>query len=1362
MIHFSRRHYDLDVLRNRVLALLIIIYLSFALSVRAEYFRHLTLDDGLSHLSVMSISQDKIGRIWLGTREGINIYDGMSIHSFKGFVENPDDSGKKVWIGNFVHGIYPDSVGDMFLHIDNDIIRFDLCKDRFSRFTHSGNVKAVAGHSGSLYFIVGDSLMVKPAGGGRVSYLFPMHLPPDNNHLSADASSFYVSNDLGLHIYDRKTGTERTLMRGEPVQSTLVGSDGTLWISAKYGGLYRLRHGEQTPQQVSLPSVGWKAAGSIQSRNAIEDLEGKIWYGSFTGIFCYDPATGQTVHVEIPANVGVLAHSSIFGMFCDRAGNIWVGTYYGGANYFTPRNELFVNFNYRKDIHRGLNTSFVIDMAVDRDGRLWFGADGSGVTCVDPKWNILKRLSTINGDVALRQDNIKTMVIDSLTNKLYIGTHMGGLSIYDIDSNRITNLIDNPGLRNNPGNVIHDLKIFGRNLYITSRSGILRMNLDTGDLAHIDSPQSPYKLDLDLQGNIYVINYDGNAIYRIKNPENPASHCELFADFRHEPSIMSAISCTAKGLYVGTKGSGILFFPGYGSKWTAVDPKGEKISDSYCYNLTRDCKGNLYCLTQNHIVKIDAAGKIEQIAFSNYFPDSHIVSECALRVLDNGEILIGSTMGITRMNRNIFQSDGDMDGTEKIFFSALKVNGRNVVPDSPDGILECALPLASAITLPHNENSFTIDLGLLGYNVSSGCPIIEYKLDGIDDNWQSTDKGEIRYTSLPPGSYLLHARIQGSDKEISLDVNVSRAWYDTWWAWLIYFVVVAATTWLVVHKVRSARRLKSSLRKEQEEKERIEEVTREKLVFFTNVSHEFQTPLTLIMSHVDLMLAKYNGNAELTAELSRIRRHSKQLSGLITQLLEFRKFSQNYQKMHVGRHNASMLLLGAALPFVDHAAKRCITFSVDTPDTDACGYYDADLMKKVIVNLISNAFKYSPDGSRIECSVATDSEGRLVFRVSDTGKGISESDLPYIFDRYYNGDSKSHLDDAPGSHTTGIGLAYAKSIIESHHGEVSVVSSPERGSTFTVIIPATKEAYDGDSKVVFDSDEIEETGNLTDLESPPDAPETAAVVGLSDDEKRAAEAACGKPLILIVEDNNELRHNLERIFARLYRTETAANGAEGLEKAQECNPDIIVSDVMMPVMSGTQMCLNIKSDVQLCHIPVVLLTALDAPQSKLEGFQANADEYITKPFDTALLIERIQNLLRNRRLLQESLQHKPLSQIDLSGVVSIDRDLLKRTTAIIDKHIADMDLDIAFICRELGLSRTVFFNKFKSLAGMTPNNFIMNHRLKFAATLLKTQPQLNVAEVSDMAGFSGTDYFRRCFKKQFGVSPQQYKSTREM
>ncbi len=1332
----------------------IIILLTFPLLIKAEYFRHLTLDDGLSHLSVMSISQDKIGRIWLGTREGVNIYDGMTIRSYKGFVENPDDPKNKVWIGNFVHGIYPDSVGNMFLHVDGDIIKFDLKKDRFSRFTNTGNIKAIASHGGSVYFIAGDSLMVKTSTGDRVSYLFPVLLPPDNNHLSVDNTSFYVGNDLGLHIFDKKTGAERILMHNKPIQSTLVGSDGTLWISAKYGGLYRLRPDDKEPQQVSVPSVGWKAAGSIQSRNAIEDLEGKIWYGSFTGIFCYDPSSGQTRHVEIPANVGVLAHSSIFGMFCDRIGNIWVGTYYGGANYFTPRNELFVNFNYRKDIHAGLNTSFVIDMAVDRDGKLWFGADGSGVTCVDKNWNILKRLSTINGDVALRQDNIKTMVIDSLTNKLYIGTHMGGLSIYDIDNNRIINLIDNPNLKNNPGNVIHDLKIYHRNLYITSREGILSMNLDTGELRHIDSPQSPYKLDLDPKGNIYVINYDGNVIYRIKNPEKPDSHCEVFADFRHNSSTLSAISCTSKGIYVGTKGSGILFFPNYNTKSESVDTAGEKILDSYCYNLTRDKDGTLYCLTQNHVVKVDANGHIEQIAFSDYFPDSHIVSECALRVLDNGEILIGSTMGITRMNRDIFQSKGDVSNTGKIFFSNLKVNGQNVIPASKNEIINISLPLASAITLPHNNNNFTIDLGIRDYDVSTGCPIIEYRLDGIDDKWQTTDKGEVRYTSLPPGNYHLHARILGSVDEIILNVKVSTPWYNSWWAWLIYVAIVGGTTWFIVHKVRSARRLKSSLRKEQEEKERIAEVTHEKLVFFTNVSHEFQTPLTLIMSHVDLLLAKYKGKPELADELSRIRQHSKQLSELITQLLEFRKFTQNYQKMHIGHNNASLLLQGAALPFVDHAAKRCITFTVNIPDTDPYGYYDADLMKKVIVNLISNAFKYSPDGSSITCSVAKDNDRKLVFNVSDTGKGISESDLPYIFDRFYNGTPQSHLNNNPDSHTTGIGLAYAKSIVESHHGDISVVSTSGVGTTFTVIIPATKDAYTGDENVVFEPD----NSNVSEGQSDCMADVVEEQTADNDNQTIVSDSDEEKPLILIVEDNRELRHNLERIFARLYRTEVASDGAEGLAKAQECNPDVIVSDVMMPVMSGTQMCRNIKSDIQLCHIPVVLLTALGATQSQLEGLQANADEYITKPFDTSLLIERVQNLLRNRRLLHESFQHKPLSQIDLSGIGSIDRDLLKRTTAIIDNHISNIDLDIAFICRELGVSRTVFFNKFKSLSGMTPNSFIMIHRLKFAATLLKTQPQLNIAEVADLSGFSGTDYFRRCFKKQFGVSPQQYKN----
>ncbi|MDE5626643.1 MAG: response regulator, partial [Candidatus Amulumruptor sp.] len=343
-----------------------------------------------------------------------------------------------------------------------------------------------------------------------------------------------------------------------------------------------------------------------------------------------------------------------------------------------------------------------------------------------------------------------------------------------------------------------------------------------------------------------------------------------------------------------------------------------------------------------------------------------------------------------------------------------------------------------------------------------------------------------------------------------------------------------------------------------------------------------------------------------------------------------------------------------------------------------------------------------------------------------------------------------------GYQSTGIGLAFAKSIIDKHHGPITAESREGEGTTFTVIIPARREAYDNDANVVIEQPGSD--GAAKDAE----VPAAESVVSYLPVEPSASAGNEGdtdreRPLILIVEDNFKLRRNLINFFTPYFRIIEASDGEEGLDTARSSNPDLIISDVMMPRMSGTEMCRRIKSEFDLCHIPVILLTALSTSESKLEGFNANADDYVTKPFESTLLLARIDNLLRNRRILQSRITREPVSEIDMTPINPIDRDLLTRVTALIDSHIDDPELDIPFLCREVGISRTLFFNKFKALTGITPAAFILSHRLKAAAALLAAQPHLSIADVADMTGFTTAVYFSRCFKKQYGVSPQHYR-----
>lgn len=1349
-------------LSHTVIWHIVILTLISSLPAHGEYFRHLTLGDGLSQPSVMAISQDKLGRMWFGTREGVNIYDGVGITSYKGWIDSGDEN-EQVWIGNEVGAIVNDSIGNIFILIDDDIVKYDLATDRFIRLTGTGNIRALAENEGEIAYIAGDSIFIKRHDSDVSSLAFIAPSVKQITHLAFDKNNYYIATHKGLHIFDRKSRSSQILLPDRDIYSSFVARDGTLWITTMNDGLFHYLNDGKEPVVVSTPTPLQGVMGAGQCRHAIEDPNGKIWYGSFSGLFCYDPATGKTRQIMIPMNIGGLTHSSVFGMYCDRKGNLWVGTYYGGVNYFSLDKDKFLNFNYDGFAPANLAHSFVKDMVKDKTGNLWFATDGAGVGCLDENWNIISHLYTDNAEKSLRQNNVRCLEYDSAGNRLFIGTHLGGLSVYDLGKQRVTNLIDEPKYRNALGNVIHKLKIHGNNLFIASRAGLSWMNLTNGDIKKVNAGIYPTMMDIDEDGNIYCTSATARRVYKITKPTSENSEITVIAEF-DKKILPTQICSTDNGVLVATLGNGLLYYPNDGTP-DFINMSNSRLPDNYCYGVSRGSGDEVFVSTGNDIVKLNMSDhSMQSISFSDLFPESHIINECALISLPNDEVLIGSTKGITRLNSSDFNASSAEENSPRIYFSRLRLHNRDVTAADGTGVLDRALPYSDHITLPSDHNEFSIVIGVSDYLATTGNPTIEYRMDGIDADWIPALHNEVRYRNLPSGKYRLRAR-QADGKEISIGVTVRTAWYNSWWARLIFAAVVFALGFYIIQKKIIANRLSRSLKKEKSERAQIEKLNQEKFVFFTNVSHEFQTPLTLIISHIDILMSRYKRHPKLTESLMRIRKHSEQMSHLITQLLEFRKLQQNQQILRIGLYNANDILRETAVPFRDYAAKRNINFTISTDDDNPRGAYDPALLKRVLVNILSNAFKYTPDGGKISCAVTTSPTGEVIFEVEDNGRGISENDLPYIFDRFYNGNSDEMRSDTVDYHSTGIGLAFAKSIVDKHHGVIKVRSREGAGSTFNVIIPGTMDVFTNDSNIVFDKLTALPAGvekgptepqphiSGTELTKPDDKIPVDA--DSRDDATDAAASDC--PLLLIVEDNAELRKNLAEFFSAYFRIAEAADGEEGLQKTRELTPDIIISDVMMPRMSGTEMCKIIKADLNLCHIPVILLTALSASESKLEGLNTNADDYVTKPFESDLLLARVDNLLRLRRILRKQFEQQPVNEVDMSIVNPLDRELLKRATEVIEKHLDNLDFDIPMLYREIGVSRSLFFNKFKSLTGMTPNAFILNYRLKHAAMLLKTQPHLSIADVSDKSGFATAIYFSRCFRKQFGVSPLNYR-----
>ena len=518
--------------------------------------------------------------------------------------------------------------------------------------------------------------------------------------------------------------------------------------------------------------------------------------------------------------------------------------------------------------------------------------------------------------------------------------------------------------------------------------------------------------------------------------------------------------------------------------------------------------------------------------------------------------------------------------------------------------------------------------------------------------------------------------------------------------------------------------------------------------FFANISHEFRTPLTLIFSQTEALLQSPSLSPYFRVRLQRIYRNTFHFRELISELLDFRKMERGKLTLHVCRLDVIAFLREMTEEFQNQAQVKNITFSFRADNEEACCWADRRLLRKVISNLLSNAFKYTPVGGKVEL-VAGVTEKGIEIKVIDSGEGIPEDSLPFVFDRFYQADTKM---SSPGS---GIGLALAKGIVELHHGIISVKSVMGYGSIFTVLLPVENPFQEEDGVVYVEAEDAEEFIPMQDM-SELSGDSLASPAG-------ETEEILDKQTILLVEDNEDMLQVLVDMLSPLYKVKIAMNGQEGLDKALEENPDLIISDVMMPVMSGTEMCMKLKTNFNSSHIPVILLTALTSDDSKLKGVQCGADDYVEKPFNHKILLGKIANILRSRKLLVQKFQMNKKEKVDSAGGIQalalnpMDVKFLSQQETVVKEHLADPEFDINALARQLGVSRSSLYNKLKVLSDMTPTEFMLNARLKYALDLLENHPDLQITEIAYQAGFNSLRYFRHCFKARFNQTPQEYR-----
>ena len=606
------------------------------------------------------------------------------------------------------------------------------------------------------------------------------------------------------------------------------------------------------------------------------------------------------------------------------------------------------------------------------------------------------------------------------------------------------------------------------------------------------------------------------------------------------------------------------------------------------------------------------------------------------------------------------------------------------------------------------------------------------------------------YTNLNPGKYTLVIKSDGDGiEEARLLIRVLPPWYETWWAYLIYTICTVSLLWYLIQNYNSRIKLRESLKYEKKHIEDLEALNQSKLRFFTNISHEFRTPLTLIVGQVETLLQVQTFTPNIYHKILGIYKNSLQLRELITELLDFRKQEQGHMKIKVSRHNLVNFLYENYLLFLEYASSKQINFKFNKQSDDIEVWYDQKQMQKVVNNLLSNALKHTKAEDTISINVSQEDK-YVIIEIKDTGTGIAAAEIDKIFDRFYQTERLDSLNTGAG---TGIGLALTKGIIELHHGTIRVESEPGKGSRFIITLKSGNQHFTEEQIIRDNAD--------TNIQQQPETiVPTVEILPDSEwkeeDNKRIEDAK-----MLIVEDNESIKQMLAGIFETFYQVTTASDGVEALDIIQKDMPSIILSDVVMPRMSGTELCKQIKTDFNTCHIPVVLLTARTAVEHNIEGLKIGADDYITKPFNTNLLISRCNNLVNSRRLLQEKFSKQPQAFAQMLATNPMDKEMLDRAMAIIEQHLDNTDFNVNIFAREMGMARTNLFTKLKAVTGQTPNDFILSIRLKKGAVMLRNNPELNITEISDRIGFSSSRYFSKCFKEIYHVSPLAYRKGEE-
>ena len=1327
------------------------IVLSFVVvmvNAQSHYFKHLGVSDGLSQVCIPSIYQDELGAVWLGTTEGLNRYNGKDVKIFC------PSLGNEGLTNNEISELCGDKQGRIYIRSGRDLIKFDIYKERFTCMRQN-DVGGIFCKEDTLWASCGTGIYSCVAGSPDLVLVTRLSEGMGRGEaLYVDEDTIWVVTRNKLVAVSRKKPEEQnvfmTFGRGKCISKD---SSGNIWVGT-WEGVYRISTNREITHYTNSSEKG--DLSDNQVRCVLEDDFKHIWVGTFRGLDCYDIVEDTWSHyTRYGDSSNTLSHHSVLSLHKDMQGNIWVGTYYGGVNVFDPDRKSH-HFYYAEPLQEGcLSFPVVGKMAEDGRKNIWICTEGGGLNCYNTNTGIFTRYQHKEGDAeSVGSNNLKSIFYRQENDRLYVGAHFGGLFVLDLTSNKGHVLHPIQGDATSlPHEIVNDIQKYKDGLALLTQGGPVFMDPLTEKFSPLVSDVNVQKLLskeyafetflIDSRQRMWLALSKGGVLC-VDLPSSTVTRyvTDMNDDFSIGRCKVVHIFEDSRGsVYFCTIGLGVFEFLEKEQSFKSYGTVNRHLPSDYCYYICESMEDHSLLVLHRKGFSIlnKEKGGVENTC--HLFEQTYSQGSALYQDKD-GTLFVSGTNGLALLQK---QSLYGSSTKRFLDFDKLFVLSEEISPNDRSGILTDILAKTSDVCLGYQQNNITVEFASFNYN-NDHNNLFEYHLDGFDKAWTQTSGTTITYTNLPSGDYTLRVRpLDAEDEEISLNIHVAAPFYATVWAYLFYFLCLLGLMLAFIRFKTRQTALKSSLEFERKEKERVEELNQVKLRFFTNISHEFRTPLTLILGQIEVLMQMDLGTTVYNRIL-RIYKNAWHMRNLISELLDFRKQEQGYLKLKVEERNLVTFTRQIYMCFYEYAQKKEITYRFDYVEENIPVWFDVKQLQKVIFNLLSNAFKYTPNKGNITVEVRKIAS-QAVISVSDTGTGIPVEHLSKIFERFYQTDTSS------SSFTlgTGIGLALAKGIIDMHHGKIEVESVVEKGTKFTLSLPLGNRHFTDEEIVVADGREsviMPEVVPVPSFERVVE--EKSGEVVLQEDSKEGE-----KPVILLVDDNEELLSMLEDVFLPMYTVRVARNGREGLEMARQIHPDLIVSDVMMPELSGKELCYKIKTNVELSHISVVLLTAQTSVEYVVEGFMFGADDYVTKPFNIKVLLARCNNLIKNKKRLAahyagESVADSPV----VEAINERDKELLSKCVNVIRENFENPDFDVTALASELCMGRSKLYMQFKQMTGLTPNEFILKVKLDEAMSLLKNHPELNISEISIRLGFSSPRYFSKSFKAFFGVAPQ--------